>query len=87
MKSLIIGFVVLAAAALAALPQEILGFGLGWWNDDAAFLRGVLPVTATLTGLIMMFIGLNGIFWEPRKNAYNQYEFTNVQTKCERFRR
>jgi hypothetical protein len=69
MRSLIIGFIVIAAAVFAALPLEILGFGLGWWNDVMAFLRGTLPVIAILTGMIMMFIGLNRIFWEPRKKA------------------
>jgi hypothetical protein len=66
MRALIIGFVILAAAALAALPQEIFGFGLGWWNDVVAFLHGALPVLAALTGLIMMFIGLFGIWCKPR---------------------
>ncbi|MDR0289960.1 MAG: hypothetical protein LBI06_03410 [Treponema sp.] len=58
MKSLIIGIVVLAAAVFAALPQEILGFGLGWWNDVLVFLRGALPVIAVLVGLVAVFIGI-----------------------------
>ncbi|MDR0312245.1 MAG: hypothetical protein LBI14_01465 [Treponema sp.] len=66
MTSLIIGFVVLVAAVLAALPQEIIGFGLGWWSDVVPFLRGSLPVIAILTGLIMMFIGFYGIWCKPR---------------------
>jgi hypothetical protein len=33
------------------LPQEVLGFGLGWWNDVVAYLRSSLPVIAVLAGL------------------------------------
>jgi hypothetical protein len=58
MKSLIIGIVVLAAAVFAALPPELLGFGLGWWGDVLAFLRGGLPVFAVLIGFIAVFIGI-----------------------------
>jgi hypothetical protein len=58
MKSLIIGIVILAAAVFAALPSEILGFGLGWWDDVLAFLRGGLPVIAVVIGLIAVFIGI-----------------------------
>ena len=67
MKSLIIGFVVITAAALTALPREVIGFGLGWWSDVVPFLRGSLPVMAVLIGLIMMFIGIYGIWCKPRK--------------------
>jgi hypothetical protein len=58
MKSLIIGIVVLAAAVFVALPPETAGFGLGWWKDVLAFLRGGLPVIAVLIGLIAVFIGI-----------------------------
>jgi len=58
MKSLIIGIVILAAAVFAALPPDILGFGLGWWKDVLAFLRGGLPVIAVLIGFIAVFIGI-----------------------------
>jgi len=58
MKSLIIGIVVLAAAVFVALPPETAGFGLGWWKDVLAFLRGGLPVFAALVGLIAVFIGI-----------------------------
>jgi hypothetical protein len=52
MKSLIIGFVVLAAAAAAILPA-----GLGWGPDVLLFLRGCVPVLAILVGLILLFVG------------------------------
>jgi len=58
MKSVIIGIVVLAAAVLVTLPPETAGFGLGWWKDVLAFLRGGLPVFALLVGLIAIFIGI-----------------------------
>jgi len=57
MKSLIIGIVILAAAVFASLP-EAAGFGLGWWKDVLAFLRGGLPVMAVLIGIIAVFIGI-----------------------------
>jgi hypothetical protein len=55
---LIIGIIVLAAAVFAALPPDMLGFGLGWWGDVLRFLRGGLPVIAVLIGLIAVFIGI-----------------------------
>ena len=58
MKSLIIGIVILAAAAFAVLPPEAIGFGLGWGEDVLAFLRGGLPVIAVLIGIIAVFIGI-----------------------------
>jgi len=58
MKSVILGLVIVAAAAFAVLPPEVLGFGLGWKNDVLAFLRGGLPVIAVLIGLIAIFIGI-----------------------------
>jgi hypothetical protein len=61
MKSLIIGIVVLAAAVFVTLPTEIAGFGLGWWKDVLAFLRGGLPVFAVAVGIIAVFIGIADI--------------------------
>jgi len=58
MKSLTIGIIILAAAVFVALPPETAGFGLGWWEDVLAFLRGGLPVIAALIGLIAVFIGI-----------------------------
>ena len=61
MKSLIIGIVVLAAAVFSVLSKDFAGFGLGWWEDVLRFLRGGLPVTATLIGIIAVFIGVADI--------------------------
>jgi len=58
MKSVILGLIIIAVAAFAILPPELLGFGLGWGNDVLAFLRGGLPVIAVLIGLIAIFIGI-----------------------------
>jgi hypothetical protein len=58
MKSLLIGVVILAAAAFAALPPDTVGFGLGWGDDILTFLRGGVPVIAVLVGLIAVFIGI-----------------------------
>jgi hypothetical protein len=61
MKAIIIGLLIVAAAAFAVLPPEVLGFGLGWGKDVLAFLRGGLPVIAVLIGLIAVFIGIADI--------------------------
>jgi len=58
MKSLIIGIVILAAAAFAVLPPDRIGFGLGWGSEVLVFLRGGVPVIAVLIGLIAVFIGI-----------------------------
>ena len=58
MKSLIIGIIILAAAAFAALSPDFAGFGLGWWKDILVFLRGALPIIAVLIGIIAVFIGI-----------------------------
>ena len=58
MKSVILGLIIIAVAAFAVLPPELLGFGLGWGNDVLIFLRGGLPVIAVLIGLIAIFIGI-----------------------------
>ena len=56
MKSLIIGFIVIAAAVIACIPA-----GLGWWDEVLIFLRGCLPVLAVFIGLIALFIGIMDI--------------------------
>ena len=56
MKSLILGFAVIAVAVLAVLPA-----GLGWAEDVMAFLRGSLPVLAGLIGLMLLFVGIADI--------------------------
>ena len=58
MKSLIIGIVILAAAAFAVLPPDVAGFGLGWGDKVLDFLCGGLPVLAVLIGIIAVFIGI-----------------------------
>ena len=57
MKSVLIGILVLAAAAFAIIPKEVFGFGLGWGEDVLVFLRGGAPVLAILIGIIAVFIG------------------------------
>jgi hypothetical protein len=57
MKALVLGIVILAAAAFAVLP-ETTGFGLNWGRDVLAFLRGGLPVIAVFIALIAVFIGI-----------------------------
>jgi len=61
MKAIIIGLLIIAAAAFAVLPPELLGFGLGWGGEVLAFLRGGLPVVAVFIGLIAVFIGIADI--------------------------
>ncbi|MCL2380028.1 MAG: hypothetical protein FWC64_00370 [Treponema sp.] len=56
MKALILGFVVIITAVLAALPS-----GLGWKDDVLAFLRGSLPVAAVFISLILIFVGIADI--------------------------
>jgi len=58
MKTLIIGFIILAAAVFAFLPPDVVGFGLGWREHVLNFLKGGLPVIAALIGLIAVFIGI-----------------------------
>jgi len=58
MKALIIGLIIIAAAAIAILPANLIGVGLGWGDDVLAFLRGGLPVIAILVGIVAVFIGI-----------------------------
>jgi len=58
MKAIIIGIIILAAAVLAILPPEVIGFGLGWGGEVLTFLKGGLPVIAILIGLVAVFIGI-----------------------------
>jgi hypothetical protein len=58
MKALILGIVILAAAAFAVLPPETAGFGLGWGGKVLDFLKGGLPVIAVFIALIAVFIGI-----------------------------
>lgn len=61
MKAVVIGIIILAAAVFAILPQEVIGFGLGWGDNVLAFLKGGLPVIAILIGFISVFIGIADI--------------------------
>jgi hypothetical protein len=81
MKSLIIGIVILAAAVFAALSPEIAGFGLGWWKDVLAFLRGGLPVIAVLIGIIAVFIGIADMKdrAEAKKEEQNKEQGTGTK--------
>jgi hypothetical protein len=56
MKSLVIGFFVLAAALSAIAPQ-----GLNWAPDVIRFLRGSVPVLAILSALALLFTGIRDI--------------------------
>jgi uncharacterized membrane protein required for colicin V production len=57
MKAVIIGLLIIAVAAFAILPPELIGYGLGWFDDVLAFLRGGAPVIAILIGFVAIFIG------------------------------
>jgi hypothetical protein len=61
LKALVLGVVILAVAIFMALPSALTGFGLGWWDDMLAFLRGALPVIAALIALLAIFIGVADI--------------------------
>ena len=58
MKALIFGLIILAAAAFAILPPDIIGFGLGWNDEVLTFLKGGAPVLAILIGIVAIFIGI-----------------------------
>jgi len=78
MKSLTMGIIILAAAVFVALPPEIAGFGLGWWKDVLAFLRGGLPVIAVLIALIAVFIGIADM--KDRAEAKKEKEERSEET-------
>jgi hypothetical protein len=61
LKALVLGVIILAAAVFMVLPSALAGFGLGWWNDTLAFLRGALPVIAALIAFLAIFIGVADI--------------------------
>lgn len=58
MVALVVGILLIAFMVFAALPPELLGFGLGWGNDILLFLRGGVPVFAAFIGLVAVFIGI-----------------------------
>jgi spore maturation protein SpmA len=58
MKAILFGLIIIAAAVFAILPNEIFGFGLGWYDAVLTFLKGGVPVIAGLIGIIAIFIGV-----------------------------
>jgi hypothetical protein len=58
MVALIVGIILILFTVFAALPTEVLGFGLGWGNDILLILRGGLPILAAFVGLVAVFIGI-----------------------------
>jgi hypothetical protein len=56
MKAFIFGLILIGAAVAVSLP-----YGLGWWPDVLAFLRGGLPVLGVMMGLLAFFIGIADI--------------------------
>ena len=58
MVALIVGILLIAFTVFAALPPEMLGFGLGWGRDILLFLRGCMPILAAFIGLVSIFIGI-----------------------------
>jgi len=58
MVALFVGILLIAFTVFAALPPEVVGFGLGWGADIVLFLRGCMPILAGFVGLIAVFIGL-----------------------------
>ena len=59
MKSLIIGFIILAGAVFSILPKA--SHGLGWGGEVLKFLQGGLPVIAVVVGIIAVFVGIADI--------------------------
>lgn len=58
MVALFVGILLIAFTVFAALPPEVVGFGLGWGADIVLFLRGCMPILAGFIGLIAVFIGI-----------------------------
>ncbi len=58
MVALITGIILILFTVFAALPPDLLGFGLGWGDDILLFLRGGAPIIAAFVGLVAVFIGI-----------------------------
>ena len=58
MVALIDGIILVLFTVFAALPPDIVGFGLGWGADILLFLRGGLPIISAFIGLVAIFIGI-----------------------------
>jgi len=61
MVALVVGILLIAFTIFAALPPDLLGFGLGWGGDILLFLRGCLPILAAFIGLVAVFIGITDL--------------------------
>ncbi|MEW5816198.1 MAG: hypothetical protein AB1798_12485 [Spirochaetota bacterium] len=58
MVALIVGIIFILFAVYSVLP---VAWGLNWWQEVLAFLRGGLPILALFIGLIAVFIGIADI--------------------------
>ncbi len=58
MVALLIGLILILFALFAGLP---LAWGLDWWQDVLAVLRGGIPILAIFIGIIAIFIGVADI--------------------------
>lgn len=56
MVAMLIGIVMIAFTAAAALPS-----GLAWGADIIAFLKGGAPVLSAFIGLIAVFVGITDL--------------------------
>ncbi len=58
MVALVVGIILVLFTVFAALPPDLLGFGLGWGPDIVLFLRGGLPIFSAFVGMVAVFIGI-----------------------------
>ena len=59
MVALIVGIVFIVFAVYSVLPIE--GWGLQWWEEVLAVLKGGVPLIAVFVGLIAVLIGIADI--------------------------
>jgi hypothetical protein len=78
MLALVIGVVFILFMVFAALPPEVVGFGLGWGKDILLCLRGCLPVLAGFVGLVAIFIGMADL--KDKKEAKKEEEEAKANT-------
>lgn len=74
MISIIIGLILIAFTAVAALPTC-----LGWGVEIVAFLKGCVPVLAAFIGLIALFIGAADI--KDKKEAKKEEAAAAAQSE------
>ncbi len=72
MVSLIVGLVLILFTVFAAIPPQLLGFGLGWGEYILLFIRGGIPILAAFVGLIAVFIGIADL--RDKKEAEKEEE-------------